>query len=140
MRSRFGAASNRGAPCPMGAVVCLVRLQGTQRTEADATRGAHEHWHWGTYTQADHTQTHHHGGMSVLTQIISKHEMDRKHKAVPQKRLELPTEGKGLQKCRMWSWVLDLPKPQDLTHIMFHSRVCILYPFQVQHSSDASAE
>jgi hypothetical protein len=45
MGGRFGAASDRGAPCPMGAVVGLVRLQGAQRTEADATRVAHEHWH-----------------------------------------------------------------------------------------------
>jgi hypothetical protein len=45
MRGRFRAASYRSAPCPMGAVVSLVRLQSTQRTEADTTRVAHEHWH-----------------------------------------------------------------------------------------------
>ena len=46
MGSRLCASSDNGTPCPVGTVVGLVRLQGTQRTEADSTGVAHENWHW----------------------------------------------------------------------------------------------
>jgi len=53
MGGRLCAASYNGAPCPVGTVVGLVCLQGTQRTEADSTGVAHENWHW----QDTHTDT-----------------------------------------------------------------------------------
>lgn len=47
MGGRLCVTSYNGAPCPVGTVVSLVRLQRTQRTEADSTGVAHENWHWG---------------------------------------------------------------------------------------------